>query len=277
MRDLWNNAAVRKPIIVFIMAVVVMSGLVINVKEVSACDFDSRIIEPRTDSNVFIGKVLEIRDDGQSGTDVFFEVYKVEQGTVKALAKVWTPYAGYSCGGFDFKVGETYYVITIDTPIFPSKNTVMINTARALLPEEQIEKEKIEGQSLLEDFQKRMDVSVSINGDDLVVNKPDDYFYTNKDNRVMVPLTEAFMNRFGIEVSLTNEDDNRVALHYMGREYSYQAGLNTVHIGEKEVIMMDTVVERYDGITYIPARQIADIIDATLTWNNNLKKISISF
>ena len=79
------------------------------------------------------------------------------------------------------------------------------------------------------------------------------------------------MRRFGIEVALTNEDDDSVTLNHKGREYTYRVGLNTVLIGDKEVIM-DTIIERYDGITYIPARQVAEIIDAKLTWNNNTQK-----
>ncbi|BBH20257.1 hypothetical protein Back11_16020 [Paenibacillus baekrokdamisoli] len=276
MRGVWKNGAVRKCILLFIVAVVGISGLIVKGKEVSACDYNGNITKPKPESNVFVGKVLEVRDDGRSGKDVFLEVYKVEQGTVKALAKVWTPYASGSCGGFDFKVGEIYYVITIDSKIFTSSNEVYINTARPLLPEEKSDKKKFEGQSLIEDFQKRLDVSVSINAEDLVVNRPYDYFYSNKDNRVMVPLTKAFMSRFGIEVALTNENDDSVTLNYMGREYTYQVGLNTVLIGEREVIM-DTVIERYDGITFIPARQVAEIIDAKLTWNNKLKKLSFSF
>ncbi|SFS77409.1 copper amine oxidase N-terminal domain-containing protein [Paenibacillus sp. BC26] len=276
MRGLWNNVAVRKHIILFIMAVVVMSGLVTNGKKVSACDFGSNIIEPHTDSNVFVGKALEIRGD-KNGKDVFFEVYKVEQGTVKALAKVWTPPAGSSCGGFDFKVGEMYYVITIDTPIFPSKKVVMINTVRPLLAEEKSEKEQIEGQSLLENFLKRTDVSVSMNGEDLVMNRPYDYFYSNKDNRVMVPLNEAFVSRFGIEVTPINEDDDSVTLNYMGKAYTYQIGHNTVRIDENDFNIMDTVIQRFDGITFIPARQVADMIGAQLTWDNKLKKICFSF
>ncbi|WP_177182661.1 stalk domain-containing protein [Paenibacillus sp. OV219] len=62
----------------------------------------------------------------------------------------------------------------------------------------------------------------------------------------------------------------------MGTDYTYQVGRNTVFIGEKLVIM-DTIIERYEGITYIPARQVAEIIHAKLTWNNNLKKINFSF
>ena len=276
MRRVWENGAVRELIILFIVAVVGISGLIVKGKEVSACDNNGNITKPRVESNVFVGKVLEVRDDGRNGKDVFFEVYKVEQGTVKALAKVWTPYATGSCGGFDFKVGEMYDVITIDSKIFSSTNEVYMNTARPLLPEEKTEKENIEGQSLLENFQKRLDVSVSINAEDLVVNRPYDYFYSNKDNRVMLPLTKAFMRRFGIEVALTNGDDDSLTLNYKEREYTYRVGLNTVLIGDKEVIM-DTIIERYDGITFIPARQVAEIIDAKLFWNNKLKKISFSF
>jgi len=271
-----KKGVIRRITILVIVSVIGISGLLVKGTKVSACDFTSSIIEPRPESNVFIGKVLEVRDDGRSGKEVYLEVYKVEQGNVKALANVWTPYASGACGGFAFKAGELYYVITINTKIFLSTNVVLANTARRLLPEEKIEKGKIEEQSLLEVFKKRIDVSVSINGEDMVVNGLNDYLYSNKDNRVMLPLTEAFMGRFGIEVTLTNEDDDSVTLEHMGREYIYRVGLNTVLIGEKEVIM-DTVTERYNGVTFIPARQVAEIIDAKLTWDNKLKKLSFSF
>ncbi|SEO03432.1 hypothetical protein [Paenibacillus sp. OV219] len=171
MRRVWQRGAVRKLIILFIAVIVGISGLVVNGKAVSACDFGRDFNnQTRPDSNVFVGKVLEVRADGHSGYDVSLEVYKVEQGTVKALAKVFTPHIG-TCGGFDFKVGEMYYIITIDSKIFPSTSEVFINRARPLLPGEIIEKETIEGQSLLEDFYKRLDVSVSVNAVDLLVNK----------------------------------------------------------------------------------------------------------
>jgi len=270
-----EKGAIRKFTILFIVAVIGVSGLVVRGTEVSACDFTSRIIEPQPESNVFVGKVLEVRDNGQNGKEVYLEVYKVVQGKVKALAHVWTPYASGSCGGFDFKAGELYYVITINTKLFSSKNVVLANTARPLLPEEKSGKGKIEEQSLLEDFKKRIDVSVSINGEDLVVKGLYDYFYSNKDSRIMVPVTKEFISRFGIEVSFTNEDDLRVTLEYMGREYTYQVGLNTVTNGEKKDIL-DTVIERYDGVTFIPARQIAEIIDAKLIWDNKLKRLNFS-
>ncbi|WP_181909684.1 hypothetical protein [Paenibacillus taihuensis] len=75
-----------------------------NSKRVLACDYSpGYMIEPRQESNVFFGKVLEVRyNRANGGNDVYFEAYKVEKGNVGAVIKVWTPYAEFSCG-VDFK------------------------------------------------------------------------------------------------------------------------------------------------------------------------------
>lgn len=276
MRAVWKYDAVRKSVLAMLVAMIGLSGIIVQSKEAAACDYTGTIIDPRPDSNVFIGKVLEIRDDGHVGKDVAFEVYEVEQGNVKALTKAWTPYATYSCGGFNFKVGETYYVITIDSKIFPSTNEVFSNTARPLLPGEKGRKETVEGQALLAEFQKRSAVSVSIHAEAVIADRPDDSCYANKDNRVMVPLTGSFMSRFGIEVSQTNANDDSVTLDYKGSAYTYRVGQNTVHNGDNQ-FLMDTVIERYDGVTFIPARQVAAIVDASLSWNNERKAMNFYF
>ncbi|NBC70515.1 copper amine oxidase N-terminal domain-containing protein [Paenibacillus sacheonensis] len=276
MRSVLKSGAIRKLIFLFMAVAIGMSALLVHARVASACDFTGEMIKPRPESLAFTGKALEVRDDGQHGNDVYFEVYTLEQGNVKALVHVWTPNAAYSCGGYGFKAGELYEVITIDSKLYDSSNEAWINTVRPLSPEEVSEKEKLEGQSLLEDFQKRSDAAVSINAEDLIVSRPYDYFYTNKDNRVMVPLTEANMSRFGIEPALPDQNDDKVTLTYKGRAYTYRVGFNTVQIGE-EIALMDTVLERVDGILFIPARQVADIIEASLTWDNKRKKLNIAF
>ncbi|MBP3964171.1 hypothetical protein [Paenibacillus lignilyticus] len=239
MRRIFGKVTFRNFIIVFIAAVVMLSGFIMNSTRVLACDYSpGYIIEPRQESNVFFGKVLEVRYNN-NGKDVYFEVFKVEKGNVKALIKVWTPYTQSACG-VDFKAGEMYYVITMfNKRISTSPNQASVTTTRRLMPGEKIDNdEKIDGKLLLENFRKRYDASVSINGEDVAVSGPSDIFYVNKDNRVMVPLTEVLMNRFGIEYVLSNDT---VTLKYNGLVYSYRVGFDIVGIGEEKVFM-DTVM-----------------------------------
>ncbi|MFD0716345.1 stalk domain-containing protein [Paenibacillus sp. GCM10027626] len=260
-------------------------GFVGKATEVSACS-GGGFIAPRPDSNVFVGKVLEVRTSQLDiGYDVAFEVFKVEQGDVGAIMLVNTP-PGYSCG-VSFEVGGMYEVITLSNKSRPeasrteSDNMVLISTTHQLhlsAEEEELydERESVKGKDLLERFFKRYDVSISINGVDVAATGPFDEVYSNKDNRVMLPLTDAFMSRLGIEYAFNDEEEQKVTLKYKSKEYVYHVGRDYVYFDGNHN-EMDTVVERYYGMTFVPAQQVAAIIGGKATWDNKLKKLELSF
>ncbi|WP_181909683.1 stalk domain-containing protein [Paenibacillus taihuensis] len=84
-------------------------------------------------------------------------------------------------------------------------------------------------------------------------------------------MTEGLMNKFGIEYVLS---DDAVTVKSKGLEYTYRVGFDSVVCDEK-LRFMDTVLEQHDGITYIPAQQVAEIIGATVSWDNEIKKLSV--
>lgn len=275
----WKNGF-RKWIIVTLALIIMVSGLVLNGKSVSACDYGvGSIINPHPDSKVFIGKVLEVRlhnENGPMGKDVFFEVQKVGQGDVKALKKVWTPYAEYSCGA-NFEVGETYYVITIRSKIISTSfDQAYVTTAKRINPEDASQyiknNEKVEGQDLLDNFRRRSKASVSMQGEDIAATVQNGDCYVNKDNRVMVPLTDAWMNKFGIQYDISGGGIDVAVWTDEDLKYAYRLGYGIFQFDGQEKFM-DTVIERYDGITYVPAQQLAEITHTGLYWDNVRKRM----
>jgi len=277
----------RKLLMICMAFLFVTVGFVGTATQVSACS-PAGFSSPKPDSKVFVGKVLEVRTSNTlyGWYDVALEVFKVEQGNVGAIILVNTP-PGVACG-FNFKVGGMYEIITISNKILPkalrneSDNTVLINSTKQLHlsaeEEEELydERESMNGKAQLERFFKRYDVSISLNGVEVAVTGPFDEVYSNKDNRVMLPLTDTFMGKLGIEYSFNDEDEQKVTLKYKSKEYVYHVGRDYVDF-DGNVIIMDTVVERYNGTTFVPAQQIAFIIGGKAIWENKLKKLELSF
>jgi len=273
MKRLWGKAAARRLIISFIAFLIGMAGLAIMGKEVSACSYGGGF-SPNVDSNVFTGKVLEIRRDLQVGYAIYFEVYNVEQGNVKAVHKVRTAGMEASCG-FRFQVGQIYRVnASVNNLVYLW--SVIHSSDQNITPEID-NRDSIQGKDLLDRFFKRNDAWLSINGEDLIAAGPFDEIYANKDNRVMVPLTDALMDRLGIEYAFNDEEEFKVTLKHKGKEYVYHVGADYVSEDKTNYFVMDTVVERYYGITFIPASQVATILGGKAIWDNWHKKLELKF
>lgn len=119
--------------------------------------------------------------------------------------------------------------------------------------------------------------NISINGDTFISPSGEPDPYINKDERTMIPI------RFFAEALGVPDDEEHIVWDQETQTATITDGKNTVIIplGSKEItvnnktVIMDTVAEMKNHRVFIPARFLAEGLDANVQWDGENRRVVI--
>jgi len=117
-------------------------------------------------------------------------------------------------------------------------------------------------------------INVIINGNNVQFTEKTGYPYTDKNNRIMVPLRTT-MEACGTQVGYDTKKKTAIIITHRGRRIEVPINTNLIYESENDIIQNDTNSVINNGRVYLPIRKILESIDYTVEWDNKTQTVNV--